>query len=82
MKSHEVDETFHRLVDQYPHIFTDTKLIHELWQHGEATIAFRSLLDGLQEMDVEVDMNTRQQLEAIAGALDMLDDERGKGVYW
>lgn len=80
----DTDKTFHKIVDQYPDILgkNPTQLMHEDRDHGEMTLAFEHLLDGLQEMDAEVNSETRQQLRRIAEALDMLDNPSGKGVYW
>lgn len=84
MKSSEVDTLFHKLVDKYAQVFNPDSihLVHEEWEHGEQVLAFENLLDGLQEWDIEVNSETREQLRKIAEVLGMLDNPSGKGMYW
>lgn len=52
------------------------------YDHGEAVIAFETLLDNLTELKADVDHATRLELRSIAADLELLDSEAGKGVYW
>jgi hypothetical protein len=84
MNQDDPTSTFYKIVTQYTPLLGErhAQMIQEDWAHGEAVIAFESLLDNLQELDAQVDDGTRLQLRSIAKALDMLDNERGKGIYW
>jgi hypothetical protein len=84
MSENPINATFYKLLKQYEDVIgaRTAEMLHEDWDHGEAVTSFETLLDNLQEQEAEVDAETRQELRSIAEALGMLDDERGKGIYW
>lgn len=49
---------------------------------GEALNAFENFVNSLRESEVEVDLDSKAKIGAIAQALDCLDSSSGKGVYW
>lgn len=79
-----IDETFSQLLDRYTSLLGErtVQMLREDWAHGEPTISFENLLTNLQEMDAKIDDTTRQQLRSVAEALGMLEDERGKGLFY
>jgi 4-aminobutyrate aminotransferase-like enzyme len=84
MNEKTIDATFYKLLKQFEGTIgaRTAEMLREDWDHGEAVISFETLLDNLQEQDAKVDTETRQELRSIAEDLGMLDDERGKGLYW
>jgi len=75
---------FERLVTTYADRIgrANADMILENAAHGEIVISFETLVDSLQEVDVQVTEADKRDLQALAEALDRTTYPSGEGLYW
>jgi len=75
---------FHKLVDRYAKDIGErpAEMMHEDFDAGEGVIAFERLLNVLEEMDIQVDASSKEDLHTVASAIGCLEHPAGRGKYW